>query len=139
MTSVDIELMERLRTERATGMFGASKLHIDDLQDVDVLNARMKLGKGELSSLVFAKKSGLAFMTDDQRARRVGEQILMPTRVQTTPHLFGWLFFTGALDPCEREDLICEHELLGGKLRPHLQASYDEAMRCLLMTRAAPS
>ena len=65
----DKELQDRLRKERASGWFGDCSLEIADLQDVDVLNKRMRLGKGELSSIVFAKKAGLAFMTDRRDPR----------------------------------------------------------------------
>ena len=91
-TNEDVELQDRLRRERATGFFGDCSLDIGDLQEVDILEKRMRVGKGELSSIAFAKKARLAFMTDDQKARRLASAVVGSSRVQTTPHLFGWLF-----------------------------------------------
>lgn len=59
-TKEDIELQGRLRQERKIGFFGDCSLDIADLQEVGVLESRMRLGKGELSSITFAKKARLA-------------------------------------------------------------------------------
>ncbi len=134
-TKKDLELQDRLRGERASGWFGDCSLDISDLQDIVVLDKRMRLGKGELSSIAFAKKAGLAFMTDDQKARELGRLVIARDRIQTTPHLFGWLIFFGELTDSDKEPVIAEHEEYGGQLRPYLEATYREALRIRLMAR----
>lgn len=134
-TKEDIELQDRLRRERETGFFGNCSLNIADLQEVDILESRMRLGKGELSSIAFAKKARLTFMTDDQKARKLGSVVIGNNYVQTTPHLFGWLFFGGHLSDVDKNDVIQEHENYGGPLRRYFEEMYNEALRCRLMAR----
>jgi hypothetical protein len=134
-TRKDLELQGRLRSERESGWFGDCSLDISDLQDVGILDKRMRSGKGELSSIAFAKKAGLAFMTDDQKARKLGRSVIARDQVQTTPHLFGWLIFSGELTDSDKEPAIAEHEEYGGQLRPYFEATYHEALRCRLMAR----
>ncbi len=134
-TKKDLELQDRLRGERAAGWFGDCSLDIADLQDIGILDKRMRLGKGELASIAFAKKSGLAFMTDDQKARTLGRSVIARDRIQTTPHLFGWLVFSGELTDSDKDPVIAEHEAYGGQLRPYFEATYHEALRCRLMAR----
>ncbi len=129
----DIELQNHLRKERAAGFFGDCSLDIGDLQEVDILERRMRVGKGELSSIAFAKKAGLAFMTDDQKARKLGSGIVGSSRVQTTPHMLGWLFFIGQLSDSDKSVVIDQHERYGGPLRPYFETMYNEALRCRLM------
>lgn len=134
-TKEDGELQDRLRRERASGFFGYCALDIRDLQDVDILERRMRIGKGELSSIAFAKKAGLAFMTDDQKARKLGSAVIGSKRVQTTPHLFGWLLFVGQLNDSDKNDVIGEHGRFDRPLKPYFELMYDEALRYRLMTR----
>lgn len=134
-TKEDIELQNRLRKERGADFFGDCSLDIRDLQEIDILERRMRVGKGELSSIAFAKKAGLAFMTDDQKARRLGSGVMKASHVQTTPHLFGWLFFVGQLSDSDKNGVIDEHQKYGGSLRPYFEAMYNEALRCRLMAR----
>ena len=133
--TLDLELQDCLRKERASGFFGDCSLDISDLQDFDVLDKRMRLGKGELSSIAFAKKAGLAFMTDDQKARKLGRLVIARDRIQTTPHLFGWLIFSNELTDSDKDPVIAEHEEYGGQLRPYLEATYREALRIRLMAK----
>ncbi len=69
-------------------------LELEDLQEVAILEKRKRLGKGELASIVFAKKTNQAFLTDDQGARKLASEVMNTRLVQTTPHLLGWLFFS---------------------------------------------
>ena len=51
------ELRQLLINERNKGLqFQSYSLSIEDLQDVEVLENRKRVGKGELSSIIFAKK-----------------------------------------------------------------------------------
>ncbi len=81
-----------LTKEIDKGKFPIHHISIEDLQEIEILENRKKLSKGELSSIVFAKKIRQAFLTDDQGARKLAETILDKKMVQTTPQLFGWLF-----------------------------------------------
>jgi predicted nucleic acid-binding protein len=104
-----------------------------DLQDVAILEKRRRLGKGELSSIAFAKKTRQAFMTDDRKAQRLGEAVLANQMTQSTPHLFGWLIFTGKLTDIDKDRVINEHQSLNRPLRKHFEDIYLEALRCRLM------
>ncbi|MGZ8218321.1 hypothetical protein [Methylomagnum sp.] len=132
-TREDIELQQKLREERLLGFFGDCSIDISDLQEVGILEKRKRLGKGELSSIAFAKKTGLAFMTDDQKARKLGKSIIGKDQIQTTPHLFGWLFYMGYLESSDKLDIINQHESHGGKLRQYFEEAYKEAKRYLIM------
>ena len=78
-----------------------------------LLERRKRLGKGELSSIALAMKTNQAFMTDDQKARKLGKEVIGNDKVQTTPHLLGWLFFEGKLLDVDKEDIVAEHKQLG--------------------------
>ncbi len=131
-------LQQRLKEEQSRVAFQAHPLSIEDLQDIGILESRGRLSKGELSSIALARKIGQAFLTDDQKARRLANS--MPGHmVQTTPHLFGWLFFTGRLTDGDKEVIINEHRGLGGPLSPYFEAIYLESLRCLLMQRSIPT
>ena len=104
---------------------------ISDLQDIEVLEARRKLGKGELSSLAYARKISQAFMTDDQKARKLAAEVRhAPT--QTTPHLFGWLIFKRVLTDADRGTVVSQHVASGRPLQKYLDEAYDTALKCLL-------
>jgi hypothetical protein len=119
----DTELQRRLRSERTNGFFKSYSLALEDLQEVEILEKRKRLSKGELSSIVFAKRTGQAFMTDDQKARRLAFEVI-PGLVQTTPHLLGWLLFEGALKDSDRTVVIAEHEELELPLGKYFEETY---------------
>jgi predicted nucleic acid-binding protein len=132
----DKTLMERLRRAQRDGAFVAHASTIADLQRVAQLEQRKKLGKGELSSIAFAMKIGQAVMTDDQRARRLAHEV-GHAPVQTTPHLFGWLFFAGKLVEADKGAIIQQHVEMGQILKPHLERAYGMAMNAIMM-KATP-
>jgi hypothetical protein len=72
----DEQLQQLLRQEQQKGNFKAYYLDIDDLLEVEVLEKRKNLGKGELSSIAFAKRTNQAFLTDDQRARKLAGEVM---------------------------------------------------------------
>jgi hypothetical protein len=129
----DAELKKRLAYEQGKGRFLVYHLSIEDLQDVDVLERRKNLGKGELSSIAFAKRTLQAFMTDDFGARKLATQVISSGLVQTTPHLFGWLYFSQILSDSDKEEIIKEHESLRGPLRPHFETMYSRALHYRLL------
>lgn len=135
----DEELKRRLRVARAKGSFAATPVSIEDIQDPRVLAARNSLDRGELSALAFALRTGQALMTDDQKALRVVERIVEPGQVQTTPKLFGWLFYTGRLADGDKDDIIRQHEELRNRgLRSCLEKVFLWALDCRLKANAAP-
>ncbi len=132
----DEELKSRLKQERDSQKIIACSLDVADLQDVEILENRRRLSKGELSSIAFAKKTQQAFLTDDQKARKLAETVLASRMTQTTPHLFGWLFFTYTLADGDKDSIIQEHERLNRPLRKHFEEMYFEALRCRLLAQS---
>ena len=136
MSTEDRELIDRLSTAQKRSQFLSHVLEIEDLQTIEILQKRRNLGKGELTSIAFAKKTNIAFVTDDQKARKLAAAILGPSNVQTTPHLLSWLAFTGRVMDSEKNDIKAEHAKFGQKLVPYFEEAFREAMRCkLLMLR----
>ncbi|WP_425219203.1 hypothetical protein ACPEAN_14775 [Ralstonia solanacearum] len=131
--AVDTELRRRLTREQSNGRFRAHSCGIGDLQTVQVLESRKKLGKGELSSIAFAMKIGQAVITDDQKARKLAESS-GHRLTQTTPHLHSWLVFTGHLTDADHVLVQCQHKEMGGSLAEYLQQAYELALQCKLNT-----
>lgn len=141
MTHTEKQLKERLINEKSKGkQFTDYHLDIEDLQDLEILENRKKLGKGELSSIVFAKKTGQPFLTDDKGARNLAERILKIDQVQTTPHLCGWLFYKNVLTDSDKSLIIDEHSKFRtsrrGNLSPFFEDMYKKALEFQLMHRA---
>jgi hypothetical protein len=131
------DLMNRLRRAQSSGQFKSHSISLDDLLEVELLEKRRNLGKGELTTIAFAKTTQQAVLSDDGKARKLAAEVLGPVRSQTTCHLFGWMFFIGRLIDHECELVISEHEECGGDLRPHLMSAYAMGMRARL--HALPS
>jgi len=134
-TPAATELQERLKGERGRGRFADYHLDIADLQDMHVLERRKRIGKGELSSIVFAKKTRQAFLTDDQQARKLAAEILEKDQVQTTPHVVSALFFEGLLSDGDKTGVIQEHTTLDRPLAGFFEDAYMEALRCRCLAR----
>ena len=133
----DEELKSRLQRERDSQKIIACSLDVADLQDVELLENRRRLSKGELSSIAFAKKTQQAFLTDDQKARKLAETVLANRMTQTTPHLFGWLFFTCMLSDGDKDPIIQEHVRLNRPLEKYFEEMYLEALRCRSQAQSA--
>jgi hypothetical protein len=108
---------------------------VEDLQDVEILQNRKRLSLGELSSIAFANKTKQAFLTDDQKARRLAERVLQPDHVQTIPHLFGWLLFTGALQDSDKDCVIGEHAAMKRPLGRFFEEMYLSALEQRLKSK----
>lgn len=133
-----LETKKRLEQARKGGsQFQEIHIDIEDLQDADVMNRRKRVDKGELASIALAKKIRQAFLTDDQNARRFGENMLGTDMVQTTPHLFGWLLFGNYLTDTDKDPIIEEHKRFGRPLEPYLERTYLWALECKLKQRSA--
>jgi len=127
--ATDKELMTRLQKAQRDGAFKAHVTTIDDLQRVAQLEQRKRLGKGELSTITFAMRINQAVMTDDQKARRLAQDVGHQL-VQTTPHLFAWLIFKQRLVDSDKSLVIQQHEEMGQILRPHFEDAYRLAREC---------
>lgn len=124
-------LMDRLRAEQRSGAFQTHSCSIEDLQTIEILEKRKKLGKGELSSIAFAMKIRQGFITDDRKAWQLAKDS-GNTHAQTTPHLFSWLIFTGRLGDSDKDAVIAQHEGAGRHIARHLQIAYEMALQCRL-------
>lgn len=130
-TPAETELLRRLDQEQSRGGFAAHSCGIGDLQAIEILENRNRLGKGELSSIAFAMKIGQAVITDDMKARRLAEDS-GHALTQTTPHLFSWLIFNGRLGDSDKATVIAQHEAMGRPLAPHFETAYEMALQCRL-------
>lgn len=135
-TIVGENLKNYLKQEISRSKFKTCNLSIDDLQDIQLLQNRKKLGIGELSSIAFAKKTGQAFLTDDKTARKLGNEVLGRDKVQTTPHLVGYLFYKNRLVDGDLKKIIQDHNKIASnnwsKLDRFFQQVYEESMRIKL-------
>ncbi|MBD6616002.1 hypothetical protein FNW02_09210 [Komarekiella sp. 'clone 1'] len=120
----EIELQNRFRHEYKNGTIKYYHLTIEDLQDVEVIQVRKKKDKGELASIVFAKKTRQAFLTDDTRARKLAAQSMNSKMVQTTPHLLAWLIFINYLSDSDLQPIIGEHKKSDRPLEEHFLNAY---------------
>lgn len=108
-------------------------MSIEDLQEIEILESRKKLGKGELSIIAFAKKINQGIMTDDQQARKLGESVLGKDRIQTTPQLLGWFFYNRILIDSELDVICYEHTSKKRPLEKFFREVYHESLRIKLM------
>ena len=137
-SDTEAELKRRLIEERERGnQFVDYSINIEDLQDMEALENRKRLGKGELSSIILAKKTRQAFITDDKKARNLAEKVLDANMVQTTPHLFGWLLYSNILNDSDKTTVIKEHSKFRttnwGNLTIFFEKMYMKALEYKLM------
>ncbi|MGB7598869.1 MAG: hypothetical protein WBM24_01075 [Candidatus Sulfotelmatobacter sp.] len=128
-----IELQTRLKREIANGGVKCCGIEIADLQDVEIIENRMRLSKGEIASIVFARKSQQALMTDDKKAATLARTALTSENVQSTPHLIAWLYFNWRLQDSDKDKIIGELAAVKRGLQPHIDNAYTEALRCRLV------
>lgn len=128
----DLSLQARLREQLTKGNFKSHSISISDIQEIDILTSRKRLGLGELSSIVFAKKIGQSFLTDDQKARTLASTILGKEKVQTTPHLLGYLFHERHIIDGDLEQIINDHKAHDRPLEPYFRQVYEEALQIRL-------
>lgn len=67
-STIELGMQESLRREMGRGRFQAHPCTIQDLQSIELLENRRRLGKGELSTLALAIRMRQAFITDDDKA-----------------------------------------------------------------------
>lgn len=138
--TLQTEFRERLQQKRG---FEAARISIADLLPIANLPEVRKLGRGEIATMALARKIRAGVLTDDQGARKAAPKVGAEP-AQTTPQLFGWLLYEGALSDGDVSTVIAEHEdkvpANRGRLTCFLRAAHIEACRCrLLQTGPAPS
>lgn len=126
---MDAELQTKLKSEIDKGNVTCYNLTIEDLQDDFVLKNRNTIGIGELSSIAFAKKVSISFLTDDQKARRIAMDILGKEQVQTTSLILGWLFYTSLLSEGDIDAIIKSHNEYFRPLEKYFREVHNEALR----------
>ena len=131
----DLRLVDKLKKKQNEFYSQSYSISIDDLQSIITLEQRKALSKGELSSIVFAKKTRQAFLTDDQAARKLSESYLEYTHTQTTPHLFGWLSYNQKILDNDKTFIIQEHEANGGELSKYFEEVFNKAREFILAER----
>ncbi|HEY6341074.1 MAG TPA: hypothetical protein VIY49_06245 [Bryobacteraceae bacterium] len=127
------ELQKRLNAKIDSGSIQCHPIDIEDLQELEVLKNRKRLSVGELSVIIFARKTRQAVLTDDTGAQRLARQELGPALVQSTPHLFAWLYFNSHLNDVDKDRIAADLMSLGRSLHPHLDEYHTEAQRCRAM------
>jgi hypothetical protein len=136
ITKEQTRLCETIRELISLKRISVHSLPLECLNDIDILQSRKKLGKGELSSIAFAKNIQHAFLTDDQAARKLGNEVLGEDFVQTTPQLLGYLFFKGHLLDPHKDIIVNEHFSHGRPLRPYFEKAYLMALEYRLKENA---
>ena len=129
----DERLQFLLKREQSNGQFSVYHLDIEDLLDIEVLQERMNLGKGELSSIAFARRTRQGFLTDDQGARSLAATALEESRVQTTSQLFGWLIYERFLTDGDKDRVIEQHTSFNRPLKKYFEIMYQKALELRLM------
>jgi predicted nucleic acid-binding protein len=132
----DKELQNKLRSEINKGKITCHNLTIEDLQDDFILKHRNAIGIGELSSIAFAKKVSVSFLTDDKKARKIGANILGKSGVQTTPLVLGWLFFNNLLSDGDIEEIIKSHKEYNRPLEKYFREVHTESLRLKYMLKS---
>jgi predicted nucleic acid-binding protein len=130
------ELRESFRKENQSGAIKDYKISIQDLQTVEILENRKRLGKGELSAIVFAIRTRQAFLSDDKGAIKLALTELSQNLVQSTTLLFAWLFFHGHLADPQKEQIILELEKHGRNMRKHYEGAYNRALEFKLVAQS---
>ncbi|NQX71809.1 type II toxin-antitoxin system VapC family toxin [Paenibacillus alba] len=108
----DNELKRRLIQERERGHFkDVNMISIEDLQQLDIIENRKRLSKGELTAIACALRlNNAGFVTDDRGARNMAVQVLDDNQIRTTPNLLGWLFYNNFLQDSDYNTIIDEHK-----------------------------
>jgi len=129
------ELQQKLKDEIKKGKITCHNLTIEDLQDDFILKHRNTIGIGELSSIAFAKKVSICFLTDDQKARKVGSDVLGKVNVQTTPLILGWLFYNNLLSDGDIDNIIASHKEYNRPLEKYFREVHTESLRLKYMLK----
>jgi hypothetical protein len=114
----------------ASGNIHCYPIDIEDLQEFEILRNRKRVSAGELSVIIFARKTRQAVLTDDIGAQKLARQELGTHLVQSTPHLFAWLYFNFHMNDSDKDQIVADLKSFGRNLQPHLDEYHTEAQRC---------
>ena len=131
------ELQKRLKGKIATGSMQWHPIDIEDLQEFEILRNRKRVSPGELSVIIFARKTRQAVLTDDIGAQKLARQELGAQLVQSTPHLFAWLYFNSHMSDSDKDQIVADLRSFGRSLQPHLDEYHTEAQRCRALANQA--
>ena len=131
------ELQKRLNGKIATGSMQWHPIDIEDLQEFEILRNRKRVSPGELSVIIFARKTRQAVLTDDIGAQKLARQELGAQLVQSTPHLFAWLYFNSHMSDSDKDQIAADLKSFGRSLQPHLDEYRTEAQRCRALANQA--
>lgn len=126
------ELQKRLRAKVTAGKIAFHGIDIEDLQDFEILKNRKRISTGELSVIVFAKKTRQAVLTDDLGAQKLAKTELRASLVQNTAHLFAWLYFNSQMGDSDKDQIKADLRALCRSLK-HLDELHTEAQRCRVL------
>jgi hypothetical protein len=121
----------------ASGNMQWHPIDIEDLQEFEVLLNRKRVSPGELSVIIFARKTRQAALTDDIGAQKLARQELGAQLVQSTPHLFAWLYFNSHMSDSDKDQIAADLKSFGRSLQPHLDEYHTEAQRCRALANQA--
>ncbi len=127
------ELRSRLRERMKNGEIRFWDIDLEDLQELAALEQRKAISKGELSSIVFAKRTVQSFFSDDRQAKALARTVLARDAVQDTPHLCAWLCIHDAIHETDEQTIREELRALNRALDPHLHDAFLKALEYKLM------
>jgi hypothetical protein len=131
------ELQERLLARINAGGMQWHPIDIEDLQEFEILRNRKRVNPGELSAIIFARKTRQAVLTDDIGAQKLARMELGVQLVQSTPHLFAWLYFNSHVNDSDKDQIVADLQSLCRNLQPHLNNYHAEAQRCRAIANQA--
>lgn len=131
------ELRTRLRERMRQGEIRFCDIDLEDLQELAALEQRKSISKGELSSIVFAKRTVQSFLSDDGQAKKLARTVLAEDAVQDTSHLCAWLCINDAIHESDEQTIREEWAALNRALEPHLHNAFLKALEYKLMQQMA--
>jgi hypothetical protein len=87
--------------------------------------------------IIFARKTRQAVLTDDVGAQKLARRELDAELVQSTPHLFAWLYFNSHMCDSDKDQIVADLRSFGRSLQPHLDEYHAEAQRCRALANQA--
>jgi len=117
-----------LNNEISAGSITLANIEINDLQDAQVLARSRHNSMGEISSMLFARKSRLAFLSDDGWAMKFATALRDAPTVQSTPHLVGWLVYQNALTESGVAGNVGELASYGRSLHGRYELASEQAL-----------
>ena len=127
------ELRKRLREPMDSGEIRFWNIELEELQEVAALEGRKAISKGELSCIVFAKRTVQGFLSDDGQAKKLAKLVLAEGAVQDTPHLCAWLCINDTIHESDEHTIRAELAALNRALEPHLRNAFLKALEFKLM------